>query len=85
VSERAARTCVGRQRRGALSRQPGVSGAYEAAGLAQAFGQSMASSQQETDIPPGYAYYETLIILRPDMSEEERCAPWSLHVLDVVL
>ena len=85
MSERAARFGVGRQRRGALSRQPGVSGAYEAAGRAQAFGQSMASSQQETEIPPGYAYYETLIILRPDMSEEERCAPWSPQLVDTAL
>ncbi|KAK9833278.1 hypothetical protein WJX81_002178 [Elliptochloris bilobata] len=38
---------------------------------AKAFGQSMAA-QQETDIPPGYGCYETMIILRPDMTEEER-------------
>ena len=30
------------------------------------------ASQQETEVPPGYGCYETMIILRPDMTEEER-------------
>ena len=41
----------------------------------------------EVQVPPGYHYYETMLVLRPDMTEEERCvalacnprthAPWS--------
>ena len=46
-------------------------------GFLQAFGQSMAA-QQETEVPPGYGCYETMIILRPDMTEEERYAHYSI-------
>ena len=55
-----------------------IAGDTDPAEGAQAFGQSMASQQQDTGIPAGYGCYETMIILRPDMSEEERCAPWRI-------
>ena len=32
------------------------------------------AAQHETEVPPGYGCYETMIILRPDMTEEERYA-----------
>ncbi len=29
-------------------------------------------SSQDVTLPEGYVWYETMIVLRPDMSEEER-------------
>ena len=31
------------------------------------------SSNLEIDLPQGYVWYETMIVLRPDLTEEERC------------
>jgi hypothetical protein len=32
------------------------------------------SSNLDIDLPQGYVWYETMIVLRPDLTEEERCA-----------
>ena len=31
------------------------------------------SSNQDIDLPQGYVWYETMIVLRPDLTEEDRC------------
>ena len=31
------------------------------------------SSNLDIDLPQGYVWYETMIVLRPDLSEEDRC------------
>ena len=31
------------------------------------------SSNLDIDLPTGYVWYETMIVLRPDLSEEDRC------------
>ena len=31
-------------------------------------------SNLDIDLPEGYVWYETMIVLRPDLTEEERCA-----------
>lgn len=31
------------------------------------------SSNVDIDLPQGYVWYETMIVLRPDLTEEDRC------------
>ncbi len=31
-------------------------------------------SNLDIDLPEGYVWYETMIVLRPDLTEEDRCA-----------
>jgi hypothetical protein len=31
------------------------------------------SSNLDIDLPQGYVWYETMIVLRPDLTEEDRC------------
>ncbi len=31
------------------------------------------STGQDVTLPEGYVWYETMLVLRPDLSEEERC------------
>ena len=44
------------------------------------------SSNLDIDLPQGYVWYETMIVLRPDLTEEERCVqPYRSHAMALQL